>query len=402
MKIFYLNQLYSPHVAGGSEICLQEEAQGMLARGHEVTVLATGPTPGIAIDHVNGVKVIRAGTNNVYWHYKKEQRSFVQGKTWHIKDSYNASMAAIVETVLDTEAPDLVAVHTLPGWSAAAWQAIANKNIPIVQVLHDLYHLCPTTQMFKGGEVCEQRCVSCRLLRVRSRSASSVVSAVVGVSRFVLDKHLSAGFFSNASIRKVVFNARSLTGEDVISTSEACTSSDVRFGFIGTLSQAKGLEFLLNEFSGKLPGATLSIAGRGDPAYVDPLKKKYESESIRFLGYVKPSDFFASIDVLVVPSLWNDTYPGVVVESHIYGVPVIGSARGGIPEIITEKVTGLIFEPTEDGALLKAMKHFVDATEQIKKMGAAAKESSRAMVDIKSWLDTYENIYMNLLEATVG
>lgn len=402
MKIIYLNQLYSPHVAGGSEICLQEEAEGMRARGHDVVVLATGPETGLRVDHVNGVKVIRAGTNNVYWHYKKEQRSFIQGKTWHIKDSYNASMATIVESVLDAEAPDLVAVHTLPGWSAAAWQAIAGRNLPIVQILHDLYHLCPTTQMFKNGEVCKRRCMSCRLLRVRSRSASNAVSAVIGVSQFVLNKHLSAGFFEEASIKKVVFNARSLKAEVARREPLQGRSPIVRFGFIGTLSPAKGVELLLSEFAGKLPGATLSIAGRGDPAYVEALKRRYEGDTVRFLGYAKPADFFSSIDVLVVPSLWNDTYPGVAVESCIYGVPVIGSARGGIPEIITDKLTGLIFEPTREGALLEAMKHFVDFPKQAEKMGAAALESSRAMVDIKGWLDTYENLYTDLLEAAVG
>jgi glycosyltransferase involved in cell wall biosynthesis len=402
MKIFYLNQLYSPHVAGGSEICLQEEAEGMRARGHDVVILATGPEPGLSVDHVNGVKVIRAGTNNVYWHYRKEQRSFIQGKTWHIKDSYNAAMATIVESVLDAETPDLVAVHTLPGWSAAAWQAIASRNVPIVQVLHDLYHLCPTTQMFRDGEVCEQRCMSCRLLRRRSRRASNAVSAVIGVSQFVLNKHLSAGFFDKASVRKVVFNARSLKAEVLRREPRQGGSSIVRFGFIGTLSPAKGIELLLSEFACKLPGATLSIAGRGDPAYVEALKRKYESDTVRFLGYAKPGEFFSSIDVLVVPSLWNDTYPGVAVESCIYGVPVIGSARGGIPEIITDKLTGLIFEPTCEGALLEAMKHFVGFPKQAEKMGAAAQESSRAMVDIKGWLDTYENLYTDLLEARIG
>lgn len=404
MKILYLNQLYSPHVAGGSEICLQEEAQGMRARGHDVAVLATGPESEapLSVSYVNGVKVIRARTNNVYWHYEKDRRTFIQRKSWHIKDSYNAPMAAVVESVIDAETPDVVAVHTLPGWSAAAWQAIAGKRVPIVQVLHDLYHLCPTTQMFKDGKVCERRCVSCRLLRVRSRNASNVVSAVVGVSQFVLNKHLAEGYFEKTPIKRVVFNARSLNVNVARREPSGSGSSSVRFGFIGTLSAAKGIELLLSEFAGKLPGATLSIAGRGDPAYVEELRRKYESETVRFLGYTKPGDFFASIDVLVVPSLWNDTYPGVAVESCIYGVPVIGSARGGIPEIVIDKLSGLIFEPTREGALLDAMRYFVEFPDRAGQMGAAAQESSKAMTNINGWLDVYENLYTDLMEATVG
>jgi glycosyltransferase involved in cell wall biosynthesis len=60
---------------------------------------------------------------------------------------------------------------------------------------------------------------------------------------------------------------------------------------------------------------------------------------------VDPAQFFTEIDVLLVPSLWYEPLPRVIQEAYAAGVPIVGSRRGGIPELIEDGVTGLLFDP---------------------------------------------------------
>jgi glycosyltransferase involved in cell wall biosynthesis len=60
---------------------------------------------------------------------------------------------------------------------------------------------------------------------------------------------------------------------------------------------------------------------------------------------MEPDALFAQIDVLVVPSQSPETGPFVIYEAFARGIPVVGAAIGGIPEIVTHGRTGLLFAP---------------------------------------------------------
>lgn len=75
------------------------------------------------------------------------------------------------------------------------------------------------------------------------------------------------------------------------------------------------------------------------------LRGRYSSPAIAFLGYVKPEEFFARIDVLVVPSLWEEPLGRVIYEAYARGVAVIANRLGGMPEIIEEGRTGYVVTP---------------------------------------------------------
>ena len=64
------------------------------------------------------------------------------------------------------------------------------------------------------------------------------------------------------------------------------------------------------------------------------LNKINNSIQIEYLGYVDSSKFFEMIDVLIVPSLWNEPFGRVVIESILHSKPVIASNVGGIPELL--------------------------------------------------------------------
>jgi glycosyltransferase involved in cell wall biosynthesis len=120
------------------------------------------------------------------------------------------------------------------------------------------------------------------------------------------------------------------------------------FGFIGQIKKSKGIELLLKSFS-KLENLSwrLIIAGKINKNYLEYLQEINNSVRIEYVGYIDSASFFEMIDVLVVPSLWNEPFGRVVLESIINKKPVIASNMGGIKELLS-KNKNFIFHPKED------------------------------------------------------
>src|SRR5260370_25695809 len=107
----------------------------------------------------------------------------------------------------------------------------------------------------------------------------------------------------------------------------------VRLGVLGRVSPEKGIEVLLDELRrDSTLKWSLSIGGAGDADYLAKLKATHDDRGVSFLGHVVPADFLQSIDILVVPSKWNEPFGRVIVEAYSHGVAVVGANTGGIPE----------------------------------------------------------------------
>lgn len=394
MKLLFLNTLYTPHIGGGAEIILKSLVEGIAKRGHDVTVLTTGPLPGVQKEKINGVTVLRVGIKNIYWHYRKTKPQVWQRVLWHLFDIYNPAMAKIVETIIREIRPDVVNCHNLAGFSVSALSAVKRTGTPVLQVLHDLYNLCPNSNMFRNGKSCEQQCFHCRMFRLPHAKASMHVDAVVGVSQYVLQKHLDHNLFGGASIKTAIHNVHQKNASPKNRYAEKAT---VTFGFIGTLTQAKGIELLINACNTLDPGkkAKLLIAGKGSEEYETYLKR-YESNNIVFLGQVKPEEYYPMIDVLVVPSIWQEAFGMVIIEAFAYGIPVIGSRRGGIPEIIEDGVNGYLFDPENNDELVQLLALTMNNHEGIETMRKNAREASLRFTDRKRWIEKYENIMLKI------
>src|SRR5690606_16626503 len=108
----------------------------------------------------------------------------------------------------------------------------------------------------------------------------------------------------------------------------------LRIGYLGTLSKIKGVEWLIEQFQLLNISATLTIAGRGKNEYEEKLKSMVIHPEISFVGYVKSNEFYPMIDVLVVPSLWEEPLGMVAIEALANHLPVIANKRGGLKETV--------------------------------------------------------------------
>ncbi|AGI26627.1 glycosyltransferase family 4 protein [Pseudomonas sp. MT3] len=395
MRLLFLNTLYAPHIGGGAEVMLQSMVEGLQARGHAVQVLSTGPDAGLRSDSHNGVPVLRAGMRNLYWPFSEQRQGPLRRLAWHALDRYNRGMREVLAQVLAQSEPDLVVCHNLSGWSIAAWDAIREAGLPIVQILHDQYLTCPRGMRFNKGRHCQRQCGSCALLRRSHAEASARVDAVVGVSRYQLAALVEAGYFAHSQ-RYVVYNSAPFAPAQG-APAAVMPRRPLRFGFIGSLTPNKGVEWLIEQFQKQSLDASLLIAGRGEAAYVNALKSSADPQRVHFVGYRKSSEFFAEIDVAVVPSVGPESFGLVALEACAHRLPVIVSTRGGLVEIVRDGLNGLHCAPERPDSLGEAIRRLAQDAPLRQRLASRARDSVASMLSVERMLDEYEAILRHTL-----
>lgn len=397
MKILFLHTLYAPHIGGGAEIILRQIVEGLRDRGCEVAVLATGPEPGLHLDTLDAVRVYRAGLHNVYWHFTQDRPNRLARLGWHYRDRYNRDMRQYVGEVIAREQPDIVVCNNLTGWSISAWDEITAAGLPIVQVLHDLYLLCPKDTMFSKGKSCARQCTTCSVFRRGHAQASAQVAAVIGVSRFVLERITRHGYFKNAS-QHVVHNCTP-PNEPALARPRNRHSGLLRFGYIGTLSENKGVGWLIEQFQALSIDATLDIAGSGKLDYEAHARSLADPTRVRFVGYQNPVQFLRSIDVLVVPSIWAEPFGLVAVEACAQHLPVIATRMGGLPEIIQDNLNGLLCSPDDRDSLGRAILRLYLDSDLRQRLARQARDSVAPLLNMERMLDEYQSILRRTLQG---
>lgn len=367
-------------------------AEALVRRGNEVVVASTKADPGVCEKDVNGVRVYYVGLRNVYWQIE-EGKSVWLKPFWHILDSYNPWMARALSEILDAEQPDVVHAHNLGGFTVAAWRAAEQRAIPLVHTLRDYHLLCPRN-MYRRGRNCDVQCWQCRPFALPRRKMSRAVDAVVGISRFILKRHLKFGYFKEAGIRKVVYNPHPVRpGKAARKKHER--GGRLRVGFLGRLNKMKGIERLLRAVAQRGDEVVLHVGGEGEEDAVRRLKAKYSQSHIHFLGFVDTSSFFEGVDLLVVPSHWHEPFGRVVIEAYAHGVPVIAASSGGLPEIVEEGRTGLLFAPDQSGHLEQQIEWVCQHPDELAYMKReACKEAAKYNLDhhVQQYASVYEGV----------
>jgi len=395
MRILYIHALYAPHIAGGAEISLKLLVEAMQANGHEVAVLSLSPDGGLSSDWVDGVKVYRAGLRNSYWPFSNERPGKWRRLRWHLRDRYNRSMVGYVREVLAAEQPDAVSCHNLVGWSIAVWDEVRRAGIPIVQVLHDMYLLSPNSTLFKPGYNRPHQDVMSRLLRGRHRRASSRVAAVVGISHSILDRFIQYGYFKNVP-RFVVHNARVIPA--AIPPRHRAAGDELNVGYIGTLTAPKGVEWLIKAFKASDVEGRLRIAGRGKAEDEQHFRQMVGDDSrIDFVGYVSPADFYPTIDVLVVPSIWDEPLGTVAVEGLANHLPVVASNRGGLRETVVDGVNGYHCDPDKPASLGEALARLWKDADDYNRLADAARDSVSGYLSVERMVNEYEQVLRTIV-----
>lgn len=377
MKVAFVSTLYAPNERGGAERTVRILAETLVANGHEAVVISLSPDA-VARDSVlNGVKVYYVPLANIFWKQSEAARGRWSRMLWHGIDAWNPVMASRVRRILEREQPDVVQTGNLQGFSASLWRMVRQLNIPLVQMLHDYYLGCPKSTMTSAGGNCAQQCRMCRVYTTPRRMYSNLPAAVISLSRRMLTRLENTGLFAEVPHKYIIHgvnNARPRT----TARRDKPPGAPIVIGYLGRMENTKGIEVLL-EAARLLPShqITVALGGKGDDGYVAGLERQYGSDNVRFLGFVKPADFFELIDVLVVPSVWEEPLGRVIYEGYAHGIPSIVSNVGGMPEIVDAGRTGYVFRCGDSADLAGYLQRQIDAGWPGARFFAACVERSR-------------------------
>jgi glycosyltransferase involved in cell wall biosynthesis len=174
--------------------------------------------------------------------------------------------------------------------------------------------------------------------------------------------------------------------------------SPLRIGFVGTLVWHKGVHVLL-EAARALPADRYALELWGSletfPDYVKQLQVLARGLPARLCGGFDPEDaqaVYDRLDVLVVPSLWPENSPLVIHEAFMAGVPVVGARIGGIPELVSDGVSGVLYDPGSSATLSAALRSLIDDPARIARMAAHLPPVKTIEADARDWERRYETL----------
>lgn len=394
MKIAMLNSYYYPEERGGAERSVRILAEGLVRMGHEVTLLALGDAVAGPDQH-NGVSIRRLPIRNAYLPSEVGgDVGAVSRLLWHARDTYNGRAKSDIAAALKQSGAEVLHTNNLSGFSVSAWSAARGLGVSVVHTTRDFYLQCPRTTMMKGEHSCARPCASCLPFALPRRAATSGIQHVVGISRFMLERHQRNAYFDGVPA-SVIYNSYDGPAAPV----HRPPGAELVLGFIGRLVPAKGVELLLQAFRALQQGQgdlRLLIAGDGHPDYVRQLKALATDLPVEFLGQVQPQAFFPRVDVTVAPSIWNEPLGRVVIESMSFGKPVVVTPVGGMPELVSPGA-GLVVAAATVEALQEGLQTLLpELRRDHARWSAAALEASRqygsAMI-----ADKYAQVYSSCL-----
>lgn len=171
--------------------------------------------------------------------------------------------------------------------------------------------------------------------------------------------------------------------------------------FLGRLCTNKGTGELINamiDVMEKFPNSVLELGGDGDLEIYR--RQASNSPNIKFLGWIDDAGRQAALaraSIYCLPS-WNEGLPMSVLEAMSAGLPVVSTPVGGIPEAITEGVTGFLIPPGDIKQLAAALCKLLNDPEQAAMMGKRGQERHRDRFSAESMGNSCLEVYASCLK----
>jgi glycosyltransferase involved in cell wall biosynthesis len=195
------------------------------------------------------------------------------------------------------------------------------------------------------------------------------------------------------------------------------SDGSIRLLFLGRFEQRKGIETIvgaLPQIVAKRPDAKLTMVGRDTPnmpgyssarEYIErSLERAGCLDHVEFRDYVPLEELpriFHEHDIVWVPSLY-DNYPIVGLEGMACGKPVVVADSGGLPEMVKDGVTGLVFQTGNADALAARTLELCESPELSQRVAKAAREDTLAECSPESIYGHSMELYRYALERAAA
>ena len=362
MRVLMVNKFLYPN--GGSETYIFKLGEALTAKGHEVQFFG--------MEHEGRCvgNAVNAYTSDMDFH----NASKLEKMTYPLKTIYSKEARQKIRLVLDDFKPDVVHLNNFnyqltPSiiLEVVKWRKDTGHACKIVFTAHDYQLVCPNHMCNNPNthENCE-KCLGGHFMNctkgkcIHGSTAKSFIGTLEasfwklnGAYKYIDTFICCSKFMKSKLDSNPLFASKTVAIHnflDEIPWKEVGKEDYVLY--FGRYSEEKGIRTLI-EAAKRLPDVTFIFAGKG------PLEDLVDNvENIKNVGFKSGEELenlIRKARVSVYPSEWYENCPFSVMESQLYGTPVIGANIGGIPELIRVGETGLLYKSGDVDALCDAI-----------------------------------------------
>ena len=350
MKVLMINKFLYPN--GGSETYIFKLGAYLKSQGHEVQYFG--------MEHEGRCvgNAVNAYTSDMDFHGGSKLAKL----TYPLKTIYSAEARKKIRLVLDDFKPDVCHINNFNYQLTPSvileiqkWRKEGN-HCRIVFTAHDYQLICPNHMCNNPntGKNCE-KCLGGHFLNcmkgkcIHGSTAKSTIGAMEavfwklnGAYRYIDTMICCSEFLKRKMDSNSLFAEKTIAMHNFVDKVEWKETVKKDYAlYFGRFSKEKGIETLIKVCK-ELPDIQFVFAGTG------PLEDEInEIQNIKNVGFQKGEALEKLIrEALfsVYPSEWYENCPFSVMESQMYGTPVLGADIGGIPELIEANRTGELFE----------------------------------------------------------
>ncbi|MFN8073778.1 MAG: glycosyltransferase family 4 protein [Mycobacterium sp.] len=400
---------FLPPVSGGEERHVWNLARKLAARSHDVTLLgfATVDEPA-GETFSDGVRLVRVRTAA-----SRFPALYSDPTRPHALPLPDPIVSRAIRQELAAKRFDVVHAHN---WIVnSALGPATSAGVPLVMTLHDYSHICVTKRLMEHGRTrcpgpSPARCLSCAsahygavngavTLAANTWSAprrAKRIAAAAAVSTAVAD---GVAIPHDHWLHTARIDARVIPNfipDEIILDEIPEPKADAPLLFVGDLSPDKGVQTLLDAYEMLDSPPPLVLAGR--TATPEAWRFPPGAHWTGPLPHEKVVELFRTARVVVVPSVWADPCPTVVLEAMAAGRPVVAAASGGILDMVVDGSTGLLVPPGDAGALADALAKVLADPGAARAFGVAGRERAHQFT-VSSVVERLEQMYRDAIAS---
>lgn len=349
MKILMLSPVEErvpPRKYGGTELVVYNLVEGLVKRGHQVTLAASGDSITSANLYVLTKRALRVRLN-----HQKEQSLKLREALKYI---------AVARALKLASKDEFDIIHNHIGWRILPFSFL--MKVPMVTTLHG-----PLTDDY-------QRAVYGQFKK------ANLISISDNQREPAPDLNYAATVYNGIRINEFVFNAKP---QDY-------------FAFLGRISPEKGIYFAIQ--AARQAKIELRIAAKIDLVdqefYRTKIKPLIDGKQIKYVGELTHQQkiiFLKNARALINPTNWQEPFGLVMIEAMACGTPVIGTRRASAPEIVIDGKTGFLVNPDNPvPAIVKA----IAKLDQIKRLDCRARVEQGFTADhmVENYIKAYKKV----------
>ena len=354
MKILVVHNIYKPYYRGGAEVVAVNLVEGIKDKGDEPVVISLGYQD--KTETIEGVKVYRIKPFNIFNYLDIGSKPFYLRCFFHLIDIFNDVGPRKVLKIVKEEKPDFIFLQGIKGFGYVLPRLLEFYGFKLDLRIFDMQFIHPSGLLPKN-----KKSLLVKLYIFFIKPLLGNPRSVISPSQFVAGVYRDLGFFKKSKI-SIIPNPLPAQKNDLLVEREE-SDNKLNFLFLGQVEKYKGLDDLITALKEVKGDFILHVLGEGSDLN-EAKRLALDDKRIVFYGRLDRErlirEIWPKIDLLINPSLVEETFGMVIIEAYANGVPVIASEIGALKEIVKENQTGWLFRPGDVCHLRYKLQEIVD------------------------------------------